>query len=62
MITKLLKRSTFLQITLQPISVYEGISPSLLATISLSEGIKGTTNEELITSLMKSNIIHNNML
>lgn len=27
------------------ISVYEGISPSLLATMSLSQGVKGNTNE-----------------
>ncbi len=27
------------------ISVYEGISPALLATMSLSQGIKGNTNE-----------------
>lgn len=27
------------------ISVYEGISPSLLATMSLSQGVKGKTNE-----------------
>lgn len=26
------------------ISVYEGISPSLLATMSLSQGVKGNTN------------------
>lgn len=30
------------------ISVYEGISPSLLATMSLSQGIGGKTNEEMV--------------
>lgn len=41
------------------ISVYEGISPALLATMSLSQGVKGTNNDELITSLVKGNIIRN---
>lgn len=44
------------------ISVYEGISPALLATMSLSQGVKGSTNSELIDSLVKSNIIHNKKL
>lgn len=30
------------------INVYEGISPSLLATMSLSVNIKGNTNHQLI--------------
>jgi hypothetical protein len=62
MIVKLFKPHRFLQINSQRISVYEGISPSLLTTISLSEGVKGTTNDELITSLVKSNIIRNKKL
>jgi hypothetical protein len=44
------------------ISVYEGISPALLATMSLSQGIKGINNDELINSLLKSNIIRNKNL
>lgn len=44
------------------ISVYEGISPALLATMSLSQGIKGNTNNELINSLIKNNIISNKVL
>jgi hypothetical protein len=62
MITKLFKWKRLLQINSWPISVYEGISPSLLATVSLSEGVKGTNNEELIASLVKSNIIRNKKL
>lgn len=57
------KFSPFLVKTLvYKISVYEGISPSLLATMSLSTGVKGNTNEELINSLVKSNVIRNKTL
>ncbi len=57
------KFSPFLvQILAYKISVYEGISPSLLATMSLSTGVKGNTNEELINSLVKSNVIRNKTL
>lgn len=57
------KFSPFLvKILAYKISVYEGISPSLLATMSLSQGVKGSTNEELINSLVKSNVIRNKTL
>lgn len=50
-----------LNITLRhAISVYEGISPSLLATMSLSVNIKGNTHQELIQSLLSSNLISSN--
>jgi hypothetical protein len=39
------------------ISVYDGISPALLATISLSQNIKGSNHQELVNSIKKSNII-----
>lgn len=41
------------------ISVYEGISPSLLATISLSSCLKSDikSNEELVDVLVKNSII-----
>ena len=39
------------------ISVYEGISPELLATMSLGQGIKGRNHQELIESLRKNNIV-----
>ena len=44
------------------ISVYDGISPSLLATMSLSQGIGGNSNEEMVDSLVKSNIVTNKQL
>lgn len=40
--SKIFKR---LSINKYYISVYEGISPSLLATMSLSQGVKGKTNQ-----------------
>lgn len=39
------------------ISVYEGISPSLLATMSLSVNIGGKTHEELIDNLVKAQLV-----
>ncbi len=39
------------------ISVYDGISPALLATISLSQNIKGSNHELLVNSLKSSNIV-----
>jgi protein-L-isoaspartate O-methyltransferase len=44
------------------ISVYDGISPALLATMSLSQGVAGRTNDELIDSLVKANIIRSRQL
>jgi hypothetical protein len=44
------------------ISVYEGISPSLLATMSLSAGIGGKNNEEMVESLVKAQIIQTGAL
>lgn len=38
------------------INVYSGISPSLLASISLGSSLKGNTHHELIDNLYKSNI------
>lgn len=39
------------------INVYEGVSPSLLATMSLAVNIKGTNQTELVSSLVKANLI-----
>lgn len=44
------------------ISVYEGISPALLATMSLSQGIRGLNNSDLINSLVKGSILHTPLL
>ncbi len=41
------------------VNVYEGISPSLLATMSLSVNIKGTTQAHLISNMVKANLISN---
>ena len=40
-----------------PINVYDGVSPSLLATMSLSADIKGTNMAELTLSLKKAGLI-----
>jgi hypothetical protein len=39
------------------INVYEGISPSLLATMSLSVDIKGSSHNELIDSLRRAKLV-----
>jgi protein-L-isoaspartate O-methyltransferase len=39
------------------INVYEGISPSLLATMSLSVNIKGRNHNELIDNMVKAGLI-----
>ena len=39
------------------INVYEGISPSLLATMSLSINIKGSNHNELIENMVKTGLI-----
>lgn len=41
------------------INVYEGISPSLLATMSLSVNIKGRNHNELIENMVKAGLIQN---
>jgi len=51
MLQRLIRKS------LNKISVYDGISPSLLATMSLSVSIRGKTHEELIDNLVKSQLI-----
>lgn len=51
MIHKLTLKSLF------KISVYEGISPSLLATMSLSVNIGGKTHEQLVHNLLKNKLI-----
>lgn len=41
------------------INVYEGVSPSLLATMSLAVNINGNNQAELVQSLVKANLIEN---
>lgn len=39
------------------INVYQGVSPSLLATMSLAVDIKGDTHAQLVDSLLKARLI-----
>lgn len=44
MLAKIIAQRRLLSNNKFSISVYEGISPALLATMSLSQGVKGTNN------------------
>lgn len=48
-----------LTILKQGINVYQGISPSLLATMSLSVNIKGCSQADLVDNMVKAGLLQN---